>query len=595
MHPSPPGSTPQTLSSRRPAATHAAIVAVATATLLAFLVLFSAAQANAQTAAVAATTANLNQRAGPGTPYPVLQVVPAGAQLTLYGCVGGHTWCDGVYAGTRGWFSSTYLRVWHQGQYMPVAQYAAIISFPVVAFNLEAYWGRYYPTQPFYPDRARWVSPAPSQGVQVGQFYNRLAPHGRWVWINGQYVWTPIVNADWRPYTDGRWVYNRRHGWTWVSNEPFGWATYHYGRWGYSHRIGWFWVPGTRWAPAWVSWRYSGNTIAWAPMPPDPNDSFSFGVSYGNIPNYYWQPVPANLFLSINLNFNIIRDEQQKALVLADTQEAGGVTEDDNVVVNQVLPVELVEEATQEEVVPVELALTDDPEATEVEDGTVQIFLPPEEEVVATEPEDVETIETVEAESTTAGQAPADEADTEDQVPPPPAPDEVPPVSELPVTTDEIGQDAAPVEAIEPDAVVCPEGTVLDENGECVPATALPPPPLEEDPVTLPAEEGAPPPPPPADEPPPPPAATEEPTPPVTEEEEQPAPPVVEPPPAPPAEEPPPPPPPAEEPPPPPPPAQEPPPPPVVEEPAPPPAVPAPQCPEGLVLLPDGTCALPEE
>ena len=89
------------------------------------------------------------------------------------------------------------------------------------------------------------------------------------MWYHNRYVWIPEdVDARWRPYTEGRWVYSRRHGWTWVSSEPFGWATYHYGRWGFSNRIGWFWVPGTRWAPAWVSWRQSDDYLAWAPLPP---------------------------------------------------------------------------------------------------------------------------------------------------------------------------------------------------------------------------------------------------------------------------------------------------------------------------------------
>ena len=585
--------------SRPPAsipAYRAAIAAMAGAALAAAALVFTAGQGQAQsTAGVAAASVNLNHRAGPGTQFPVLQVVPAGGQVTLYGCTGGFAWCDGVHRGTRGWLSATYLRVWYQGQYITLAQYANLVSFPVVAFNLEAYWGRYYPNQPFYPDRAQWVvSPGVSVGIQVGTFYNRLAPHGRWVWINGRYVWTPIVNADWRPYTDGRWVYNPRHGWTWVSNEPFGWATYHYGRWAYSHRIGWFWIPGTRWAPAWVAWRQSGDHIAWAPLPPDPSDSLAFGVSYGHIPNYYWQPVPADLFLSINLNINIIRDEQEKEAVIAATEEIGGVSEDDNAVVNQSLEVGFVEQVTQEEVVPVELALTNNPDADEVEDGTVQIFNPPEEETVAAEPEDVTPIEVVEAESETAGQAPADEAGTEDQVPPPPAPDEVPPTSEQPPTVEEAVEDAVQADAIEAEELVCPEGSVL-QDGECVlPEAPPPPPPVTEEPEVPATEE---PPAATAEEPPPPPATDDTAAPPAADE--PPPPPTVaeEPPPPPPAAEEPPPPPPATEEPPPPPSAEEPsPPPPAAEEPPPPPpAQEQPPCPEGEVLLEDGTCAPPQQ
>jgi hypothetical protein len=333
-------------------------------------------------------------------------------------------------------------------------------------------------------------------------------------------------------------------------------------------------------------------------LPPDPSDSFAFGVSYGNIPNYYWQPVPANLFLSINLNINIIRDEQEKEAVIAATEEIGGASEVDNAIVNQSLEVEFVEQVTQEEVVPVELALTNDPDADDVEDGTVEIFNPPADETVADEPEEVTSIEVVEAESETAGQAPADEPDTEDQVPPPPAPDEVPPTSERPLTVEEAVEDAVPADAIEPEELVCPEGSVL-QDGECVLAeTPPPPPPVTEEPETPAAEE---PPPATAEEPAPPatddaaaPLAAEEPPPAAAEEPSAPA--TEEPPPPPPAaEEPPPPPPAAEEPPPPPPPVAEEPPPPVVEEPPPAPATEGPPCPEGQVLLEDGTCALPEQ
>jgi hypothetical protein len=46
-------------------------------------------------------------------------------------------------------------------------------------------------------------------------------------------------------------------------------VTYHYGRWANDRQLGWFWVPGDDWAPAWVDWRYGGDTVGWAPLPPD--------------------------------------------------------------------------------------------------------------------------------------------------------------------------------------------------------------------------------------------------------------------------------------------------------------------------------------
>lgn len=100
-------------------------------------------------------------------------------------------------------------------------------------------------------------------------FYDQLTPYGRWIWIEPQgWVWTPNnVDAAWRPYTDGGWVYSD-YGWTWAANEPWGWAPYHYGRWFFHERSGWCWVPGSEWSPAWVTWHWGDDWCGWAPMPP---------------------------------------------------------------------------------------------------------------------------------------------------------------------------------------------------------------------------------------------------------------------------------------------------------------------------------------
>ena len=152
----------------------------------------------------------------------------------------------------------------------------------MVTFDLGGYWGAYYRNRPFYADRARWGggSPYGEGATNRGAFYNRLAPYGNWMWLQGQYVWVPQnVGPAWRPYTVGRRVYTDRYGWMWTSNEPFGWATYHYHRWGFSNRVGWFWVPGNRWAPAWVSWRSSNDYLAWAPLPPAYDEGVSIEVN----------------------------------------------------------------------------------------------------------------------------------------------------------------------------------------------------------------------------------------------------------------------------------------------------------------------------
>ena len=60
-------------------------------------------------------------------------------------------------------------------------------------------------------------SPYGEGATNRGAFYNRLAPYGNWIWLQGQYVWVPQnVGPAWRPYTVGRWVFTDRYGWMWV-------------------------------------------------------------------------------------------------------------------------------------------------------------------------------------------------------------------------------------------------------------------------------------------------------------------------------------------------------------------------------------------
>ncbi|RUW75611.1 MULTISPECIES: DUF6600 domain-containing protein [unclassified Mesorhizobium] len=96
----------------------------------------------------------------------------------------------------------------------------------------------------------------------------RLATYGGWRTSSrfGE-VWVPSVRPEWRPYTEGRWVWTDE-GWYWESAEPFGGIVFHYGRWAYDPEFGWVWIAGYEWAPAWVVWRQGGDNIGWAPAPP---------------------------------------------------------------------------------------------------------------------------------------------------------------------------------------------------------------------------------------------------------------------------------------------------------------------------------------
>jgi hypothetical protein len=112
---------------------------------------------------------------------------------------------------------------------------------------------------------------AKGQDASINFFYDNLSG-GSWIEVgNYGYCWQPDIAASdptWRPYADGYWAYTD-DGWTWVSYEDFGWATYHYGRWFQLAEVGWVWVPGYEWGPAWVSWRFGGGYVGWAPLPPD--------------------------------------------------------------------------------------------------------------------------------------------------------------------------------------------------------------------------------------------------------------------------------------------------------------------------------------
>lgn len=110
-------------------------------------------------AAAHATTgysnANVNLRAGPDIWYPAVAVVPAGAPVTVYGCIYGLRWCDVGWGPLRGWISSRYLTVPYQSRRVIVAD-APWLSMPVISFHFGNYWDRYYRGRPFYRERPHW-------------------------------------------------------------------------------------------------------------------------------------------------------------------------------------------------------------------------------------------------------------------------------------------------------------------------------------------------------------------------------------------------------------------------------------------------------
>lgn len=130
-----------------------------------------------------------------------------------------------------------------------------------------------------------------------GVFHDALAPHGRWYRTDAYgLVWQPTVGAasrSWRPYCDrGAWIWTE-HGWHWKSRYPWGWVAFHYGRWAYTRHLRWVWVPGYEWGPAWVTWKFSADWFAWAPMGP------SYPEFHTDLDRYVY--VPCDRFLSPHL------------------------------------------------------------------------------------------------------------------------------------------------------------------------------------------------------------------------------------------------------------------------------------------------------
>ncbi|HBL29303.1 MAG TPA: hypothetical protein DD490_20930, partial [Acidobacteria bacterium] len=91
-----------------------------------------------------------------------------------------------------------------------------------------------------------------------------LSRHGTWIDYQGSHYWRPRVDAGWRPYSNGRWIYTPS-GNTWVSYDSWGYVPHHYGSWDYLPGYGWAWQPGRRWAPAWVYWYQGPSYTGWCP------------------------------------------------------------------------------------------------------------------------------------------------------------------------------------------------------------------------------------------------------------------------------------------------------------------------------------------
>jgi uncharacterized protein YraI len=96
-------------------------------------------------------TSTVNERAGPGTEYPIVNVIPAGAEVTIYGCLSGWS-CDVDFAGWRGWVFGEYLQAYYQSAPVAIPYYGPTLGIPFVAFSVN-YWDNHYRARPWYGQR----------------------------------------------------------------------------------------------------------------------------------------------------------------------------------------------------------------------------------------------------------------------------------------------------------------------------------------------------------------------------------------------------------------------------------------------------------
>ncbi|MBI3071249.1 MAG: hypothetical protein HYY84_03890 [Deltaproteobacteria bacterium] len=161
-------------------------------------------------------------------------------------------------------------------------------------------------TSPSVESQSQASTTAPQGPVTVQTFHTTLSPHGTWYDSPEHgWIWRPRVGYGWRPYSShGRWIYTS-HGWMWRSYHRWGWAPFHYGRWFVHPSLGWSWVPGTAWAPAWVSWRYTGNHVGWAPVPPG-YTAYTSSTAYPIVHESHWVFVPGVQIISPRFHRHIV-------------------------------------------------------------------------------------------------------------------------------------------------------------------------------------------------------------------------------------------------------------------------------------------------
>jgi uncharacterized protein YraI len=108
----------------------------------------------AMAASSAVVTTDLNVRTGPGPGYQRYGTIPAGDEVTVYGCLAGYNWCDVDWRGGRGWVSGNYLLTLGRQYYRrPLSSVGVYVGVPAIGFDPYDYHRRYYTGRSWYHDR----------------------------------------------------------------------------------------------------------------------------------------------------------------------------------------------------------------------------------------------------------------------------------------------------------------------------------------------------------------------------------------------------------------------------------------------------------
>lgn len=131
--------------------------------ILAVAALVAPVAASAQQLAYTAKTVNM--RAGPDRVYPIVAVLPPGAQVAVQGCLPDYRWCDVTYGYSRGWVYAGNLNYAYQQGYATFSGIAPYVGVVILGFALHDYWDRHYHDRPWYRERDDWARRAPPPRV----------------------------------------------------------------------------------------------------------------------------------------------------------------------------------------------------------------------------------------------------------------------------------------------------------------------------------------------------------------------------------------------------------------------------------------------